>query len=56
MWLGQHDLDIGLAVGGQGDPTEPPVLHLVLDGQTQCVPIEAESGIRVIDVYVHGAE
>lgn len=56
MGLGQHDLEIGLVLGGEGDPAEPVVGHLVGHGEPEGVPVDPEGGLGVVDVYVHGAQ
>ena len=54
--LRQHDLDLGLAVGDQGDPAEPAVGDLVAHRQAERVAVEVKGGVGVVDGDVHTAE
>ena len=56
MRLRQHDPDLGLAVGGEGDPAEAAVGDFVAHRQAEGVAIEDEGGVWVVDEDVHCAE
>jgi hypothetical protein len=56
MGLRQHDLDLGLAVGRQGDPAETTILDLVLHLETEGVAVEGEGGVGIVDKDVHVAQ
>jgi hypothetical protein len=56
MRLRQHDLDLGLTVGDEGDPTEAVVGDLVLHRQAEGIAVEAEGDIGIVDIDVHCAE
>ena len=49
VWLGQHDLDLGLAVARERDPAEAVARDLVTHGQAEGVAVEGEGGVGVVD-------
>src|ERR1700722_9055149 len=54
--LREHDPYLRLALGNQGYPFETAVCDLLSHRHAKRIAIEPESGVGVVDEYVHRAE